>query len=128
MDACEPRIAIARVPIRHFKARAIDTRVTRTFRNIWKTEEVNRSDFRCYIKKYVASQIIYILYTSTILGSSSNFISRRIQQNTFQMHNILTMISQMYLSGGCQRSSEAHRADYRYFNNRLKQASYITII
>ena len=37
--------------------------------------------------------------------------SSRIQQNTFHMHNILTKISQMYSSGGCQRSSEAHQAD-----------------
>ena len=48
--------------------------------------------------------------------SSSNFISRRIQYDTFHTHNIST-IPQMYSSGGCQRSSVAHRADNRYFNN-----------
>ena len=48
--------------------------------------------------------------------SSSNFISRRIQYYTFHTHNSST-ISQMYSSGGCQRSSVAHRADNRYFNN-----------
>ena len=50
-------------------------------------------------------------------SSSSNFISRRIQQNTFNMRNIPTIISQMYSSGGCQRSSETHRADNPLFNN-----------
>ena len=49
-------------------------------------------------------------------SSSSNFISRRIQYYTFHTHNSST-ISQMYSSGGCQRSSVAHRADNRYFNN-----------
>ena len=38
-----------------------------------------------------------------VSSSSSNFISRRIQQNTFHMHNIYKIISQMYSSGGCQR-------------------------
>ena len=49
-------------------------------------------------------------------SSSSNFISRRIQYDTFHTH-IISTISQMYSSGGCQRSSVAHRADNRYFNN-----------
>ena len=49
-------------------------------------------------------------------NSSSNFISRRIQYDTFHTHNIST-ISQMYSSGGCQRCSAAHWADNRYFNN-----------
>ena len=49
-------------------------------------------------------------------GSSSNFISRRIQYDTFPTNNILA-ISQMYSSGGCQRSSVAHRADNHNFNN-----------
>ena len=53
---------------------------------------------------------------SRLFSCNSNFISRRIQYNTFHTHNIST-ISQMYSSGGCQRSSVAHRADNRYFNN-----------
>ena len=48
--------------------------------------------------------------------SSSNFISRRIQYDTFHTHNIST-ISQMYSSGGCQRSSVAHRADNLMLQN-----------
>ena len=48
--------------------------------------------------------------TPAFFDSSSNFISRRIQYDTFHTHNIST-ISQMYSSGGCQRSSVAHRAD-----------------
>ena len=46
----------------------------------------------------------------------SNCISKRIQYDTFHTHNIST-ISQIYSSGGCQRSPVAHRADNRYFNN-----------
>ena len=57
-----------------------------------------------------------ILGKALIASSSSNFISRRIQYYTFHTHNSLT-ISQMYSFGGCQRSSVAHRADNRYFNN-----------
>ena len=38
-------------------------------------------------------------------SSSDFFISRRMQQNTHHMHNILTIFSQMYSSAGCQRSS-----------------------
>ena len=49
-------------------------------------------------------------------SSSSNFVSRRTQHKTFYKHNIPIML-QMYSSGGCQRSSVAHRADNRYFNN-----------
>ena len=52
----------------------------------------------------------------SVISSSSNFISRRIQYYTFHTHNSSTL-SQMYSSGGCQRSSVAHRADNCYFNN-----------
>ena len=59
---------------------------------------------------YTGSQAI------SSLGSSINFISRRIKYDTFHTHDISTIL-QMYSSGGCQRSSVAHRADNRYFNN-----------
>ena len=55
--------------------------------------------------------------SSNSSSGSSNFISRRIQQNTFHMQDILTIISQIYSSVGCQRSSEAHQADNSCFNN-----------
>ena len=51
-----------------------------------------------------------------ISSSSSDLISKRIHQNTFHMHNISTIISQMYSSGGWEeRSWEARRVDNRYF-------------
>ena len=57
-------------------------------------------------------------------SSSSNFISRRIQYDTFHTHNIST-ISQMYSSGGCQRSSVAHRADNRSSSFVMIERIYI---
>ena len=62
--------------------------------------------------------VIAWIWTDTwnLFRSSSNFISRRIQYDTFHTHHIST-ISQMSSSGGCQRSSVAHQADNRYFNN-----------
>ena len=60
--------------------------------------------------------VVYQSWLFFTLSGSSNFISRRIQYYTFHTHNSST-ISQMYSSGGCQRSSVAHRADNRYFNN-----------
>ena len=44
-----------------------------------------------------------------MISSSSNFLSRRILQNTFLMYNISTIISQMYSPGW-----EAHRANNCY--------------
>ena len=41
-------------------------------------------------------------------------VGRRIDLNTFHMQNISTIISQMFFSGGCLISWEAHRADNRY--------------
>ena len=70
------------------------------------------------------SQLIGGMFTLKILVNSLLclpvvvvfFISRRIQYDTFDSHNIST-ISQMYSSSGCQRSLVAHRADNRYCNN-----------
>ena len=49
-------------------------------------------------------------------SSSSNFISRRIQQNTFHMHNIYKLFHKC-IPLAVAREAEAHRADNRYFNN-----------
>ena len=49
-------------------------------------------------------------------SSSSNFISRRIQQNTFHMHNIIKLFHKC-IPLAVAREAEAHQADNRYFNN-----------
>ena len=51
-----------------------------------------------------AFDVLWCVHMPGRSSSSSNFISRRIQQNTFHMYNFYKIISQMYSSGGCQRS------------------------
>ena len=62
----------------------------------------------------------YRISTHYIVGlrlcSSSNFISRRIQQSTFYMHDIYKIIHKC-IPLVVAREAEAHRADNRYFNN-----------
>ena len=75
------------------------------------TEHFKMNSFSCLNKGWQHLIILEHLWCFSI-SISSNFISRRIQYDTFHTHNIST-ISQMYSSGGCQSSSVANRADKR---------------
>ena len=59
--------------------------------------------------------------------SGNKLVSRRMQHNTFLMHNILTVISEMYSFGGCQRSSGVHWADNCNIVDYHRHQKYSTI-